>query len=117
MSREIKFRVVDEMTNQIVGFEFLKDGEWQHCLPGQENEFVSFGVFQGKKVGRQYKRQQATGLFDKNSNEYYEGDAFTHFNKKIYEIVYEDGSYSYNGGNCFYQEHAHGCELISAVGV
>ncbi len=72
MSMGIEFRVIEESTGEIIGFEFLKDGEWQHMLP--HGSIISYGVFQGNKVNRKYIRQQFTGLEDINFQKIYEAD-------------------------------------------
>ena len=70
----VKFKVVDKSTGELIGYEELKDGEWQHYTPGLESDFVSFGVFQGRKVNRQYERKRFTGQLDKDGKAIYVGD-------------------------------------------
>lgn len=66
MSRQIKFRVRDLQTNEIIGYEWIKDGRWNFNLYFEKDS--RYGVF--NKI---HKREQLVHT-KPDGTELYEGD-------------------------------------------
>lgn len=70
MNREIKFRVRDRLSKQVIGYESNSAGYWMRRLASETDWTV--GTFDAPPY--QVDREQYIGLKDKNDAEVYETD-------------------------------------------
>ena len=106
--REIKFRAWED--GKLLGYEFLDPvfAGWRHTIHGEDSGDGSPWVRAGTiHTGHDAKRDQYTGLKDKNGREIYEGDILrTPLNNGKYEVrwgLYRLGEYGRAEGPYFYR--------------
>lgn len=110
--KEIKFRVVDNVTGEIFGYErFSPTNGWMHYLTWetQEEPIWRPGIIDAK-MDKPFERQMFVGRKDANDKDIYEGDIILTPLGHETEIIWDECAeksfedvYEYTGFSCRYK--------------
>lgn len=99
--RQIKFRVRNEETKEIIGYDYLGDNsEWLHKYVKDKNEYPSSGAC---LYGGKILKEQFAGLLDMRGREIYEGDIVTQHKLKTEYFGEINGEIIYYQPECSFE--------------
>lgn len=98
MEREIKFRLINSMTGEVIGYEELDEyGNFFWYYSDYDGQTFGSGSFDVAYMGDGFTgkiiREQFTGLQDCDGKDTYEGDIIKPFDDKQGTVIFKNGNF------------------------